>query len=238
MTDVADGSFPICLTDFRGVPIIERIIGHCEPLNPETFIFALRHDDIQRFNLVDVVKLLAPDAHVVSIRGETGGAACTALLACAGIRPDAELLILNITDLIDVSLPDILSDFRKRRLDAGAVAFPSIHPRYSYILLDDQGIALEAAEKRPISNNATAGFYWFRRAADFVDGAKNMIRKSAHVNGSYYVCPVFNELILRRKRIGVFRIASSQYHPFKISRHLRDYESSLEQERDDGHERA
>ena len=62
------------------------------------------------------------------------------------------------------------------------VTFRSLHPRYSYMLVDDNGLIVEAAEKRPISRHATAGFYWYRRGADFVQSAQDMIRKDAHVD--------------------------------------------------------
>jgi hypothetical protein len=99
----------------------------------------------------------------------------------------------------------------------GVPAFNSIHPRYSYVRLED-GLVVEAAEKTPISRNATAGFYWYARAQDFVDGAKDLIRKDAHVNGAFYVCPVFNELILGQKRVGVRALELAQYHPVKNER--------------------
>lgn len=49
---------------------------------------------------------------------------------------------------------------------------------------------VEAAAQRPISREATAGVYWFRRGGDFLDGAMAMIRKDAAVDGRFYVCPV------------------------------------------------
>jgi hypothetical protein len=52
----------------------------------------------------------------------------------------------------------------------------------------------------------------------FVDGAKDLIRKDAHVNGAFYVCPVFNELILGQKRVGVRALELAQYHPVKNER--------------------
>ena len=51
------------------------------------------------------------------------------------------------------------------------------------------------AEKKPISDNATVGIYYWRRGKDFVKYAKQMIKKNIRTNNEFYICPVYNELI-------------------------------------------
>ena len=46
-----------------------------------------------------------------------------------------------------------------------------------------------------ISDQATVGIYYFRHGSDFVRFAKQMIAKDIRVNGEFYVCPVFNQLV-------------------------------------------
>jgi len=122
--------------------------------------------------------------------------------------------------LIDVDYRAVLADFRERHLDAGTITFSSIHPRYSYVRLSAEELVVEAAEKRPISGHATAGFYWFARGNDFVRAAEEMIYKDASVNGAFYICPVLNELVLEQARIGVYPIQADQYHPLKTARQI------------------
>ncbi|MNJ51750.1 hypothetical protein D3C77_470640 [compost metagenome] len=90
--------------------------------------------------------------------------------------------------------------------------------------LDSTGHVTEAAEKNPISNNATGGVYWFTNGALFVQCAMSMIRKDARVNDKFYICPVFNEIILKGLKVGVFSINSDQYTPLKNERQLEAYE--------------
>jgi hypothetical protein len=47
-----------------------------------------------------------------------------------------------------------------------------------------------------------------------------MIRKDASVNGSFYICPVLNELVLEQARIGIAPIDASQYRPLKTARQI------------------
>jgi NDP-sugar pyrophosphorylase family protein len=226
--DTNDDKYPLCLTEFDGVPLLERIINACRVLNPKKMVFAMRKDEVQRFHLDNVVNLLSPGAATVKVDGDTPGAACTALLAVAHIDSDKELLVLNANELVDIDLGALLADFRSRELDAGTVTFPSIHPRYSYVRLDANGLVAEASEKRPISNHATAGVYWYARGRDFVAAVKDMIRKEAHVDGMYYICPAFNELVLKQARIGAAPIEARKYHPLKSARQMARFESAHE----------
>lgn len=227
--DTGDGQYPLCLTELDGTPLIERIVTLCQQLPVTRMIFALRKEDVNRYHLDNVVDLLYPGAITLKVQGNTPGAACTALLATGHIRGEEELLIISANELIDADFAEIVAGFRSRQLDVGTVTFPSMHPRYSYVRVDDQGLVVEATEKNPISRHATAGFYWFAKGNDFIDGAKNMIRKDAQVNGIFYICPAFNELVLAQKRIGIHAIEAKKYHPFKTERQLHKYEVSFEQ---------
>ncbi len=227
--DTHDGSYPLCLAELDGTPMIERIIAACHALPGARVIVALRDEDTRLYHLDHVVRLIDPDAVIVRVREATGGAACTALLAAPHVDGDDELVILNGNELIEVPFAPVIDDFRGRGLDAGVITFPSIHPRYSYVRLDDRERVIEAAEKRPISRMATAGFYWFARGADFVTAAKDMIRKNAAVNGLFYICPALNQLVLRQRAIGVHPIEARLYHPFKTERQLLQYAAAGEE---------
>lgn len=214
---------PIWLAERQGELLIERLALACAPL-ANAMIFAARRSDIARFHLDSVAALAAAGAIVVPVEGPTQGAACTALLCLDRIEPESELLILNGNEFIDADYAATVTDFRKRNLDAGLIVFPSLHPRYSYVRLDNDGLVEEAAEKHPISRHAIAGFFWFRRGADFVEGATAMIKKDAHHNGLFYVSLVLNELVLRQRRVGVMVIAADRYRPLKSRSQVTAYQ--------------
>jgi dTDP-glucose pyrophosphorylase len=88
--------------------------------------------------------------------------------------------------------------------DAGIVTFESIHQKWSYAKIDEKGFVTEVAEKIPISNIATCGFYWWKRGSDYVKYADQMIKSNIRVNNEFYVCPVFNEAIKDSKKIKIF----------------------------------
>lgn len=223
-----DSGYPFYLTEFEGVPLLERLVQQCGSLPHAHFFFAINEKEIKRWRLDNVVAQLTPFGHLIRVKENTAGAACTALLAIEYIESDEELLILNANDTIQANFNEILHDFRQRKLDAGTVVFHSIHPRYSYVALDKNDKVVEAAEKNPISQHATAGFYWFARGKEFVKSALQMIAKEGHVDENYYICPVMNEMILTQAHIGVYRIDNQYYHPLKTVRQLQHFESRLE----------
>jgi dTDP-glucose pyrophosphorylase len=216
------------LTEIRGRPMIEHVWNRLVPLNADKVVFVIRKDDALKSHLDEVLRLLVNDCLVIYADGVTAGAACTALLAIEAINNEQELIITNGDQIITSDLVSIVDNFRQRKLDAGTIVFDSIHPRWSFVRIGDDGFVTEAAEKRPISRNATAGFYYFRLGKDFVNAARSMIRKDAHVNGAFYVCPVFNELILHGKQISTCSIRREEYISLATPQNVQDYEEQLE----------
>ena len=62
----------------------------------------------------------------------------------------------------------------------------------------------DVAEKNPISNIATVGFYYWKHGSDFVKYSEQMINSNKRVNNEFYVCPVFNEAISDGKKIKIY----------------------------------
>ncbi len=224
-----EAGYPRCksLIEINGKAIIQHIYENLLSLKPEQFIFVIRKEDHAQHHLSDVLGLLAPGCRVIVAEGNTAGAACTALLAVEAIGADEELVIANADQIIRADLFAIIQGFRQRGLDGGTIAFDSIHPRWSYVRVNEAGLVTEAAEKRPISRHATAGFYYFRKGGDFATAAMGMIRKAAHVNNVYYVCPTFNEMILRQAKIGVHEIRPEQYFSLATPQDVQRYEERL-----------
>ena len=213
-------SYPLCLAEFDSVPLIQLVAMAVRRLDPRRVIVLFRNTDIKKYHLDSILRLVVPNATILGAEGPTQGAACSALLATRHIDNDDELLVLAGNELLSVDFVPIIDDFRRRDLDGGVVVFESVHPRYSFVKVDADGLVIEASEKNPISNNATAGFYWFQCGSVFVREAMNLIRKDANVNGSFYICPTYNELILKGLSVGVFKVDAKDYHPLKDERQI------------------
>ena len=90
--------------------------------------------------------------------------------------------------------------------DGGIVTFKATHPKWSFAEIDSLGRVTRVAEKDPISDNATVGFYYWKKGSDFVKYARQMIEANFRTNGEFYVCPVFNLAIRDGKKIKAYHI--------------------------------
>ena len=226
---VKDGKeYPKLLTEIDGKTMIEIVLEGLELLNTpgNNIIFMIRKHDNDRYYLGDIMKLIVPKSHIVTIEGETAGAALTSLIAIEYLDEEESLVLVNGDQLLDYDENDLVEFFIKNNADAGVLVFNSFHPRWSYVRTDNDGLVTEAAEKRPISNQATAGFYYYKKTSEYIKCAKRMILKGGDVNGLYYICPVFNEMILEHKNILTYPIDSKKYHSFMSPEKVKEFEKT------------
>jgi CTP:molybdopterin cytidylyltransferase MocA len=226
---VAGHDYPKNLVEIDGEPLVQRVVDNLRPLIEQASraVFLVREEEDRRYHTGDVIRLLAPEAEVIGVPSLKTGAACTALHAIGHVDRDEAVLVANGDQVIEADLAEILAEFDRANLDGGVITFDAVHPRWSYVRVGEDGLVREAAEKRPISRLATAGAYWFRTGGDFLDGAMSMIRKDASVDGAFYVCPVYNELILRGRRIGTHHIDREAYFSLASLHGVDAYEQHL-----------
>ena len=180
-----------------------------EALNVEAqYTYVVQKEHYEKYNLQYLLNLLTPNCNIVQVDGITEGAACTTLLAKEFINTDDPLIMTNSDQLILWDSNETLYAFNNDNVDGGIVTFPATHPKWSFAKLGDDGYVCEVAEKKPISNHATAGIYYWKHGSDYVKYAEQMIAKDIRVNNEFYVCPVYNEAIedgkkIRIKEIGV-----------------------------------
>ncbi|NGM50243.1 NTP transferase domain-containing protein [Caulobacter sp. 602-2] len=225
--DPANFHFPKPLVEVAGRPMIERVVENLRGLSPDArFVFVLRAEDCRAFNL-DQVALLATDgnADIVILDRPTDGAACSALMAVDYID-EGPLVIANGDQILDFDLRGAVRTFEARGDDAGVLTFDSVHPRWSYVRTEGSRV-IEAAEKRPISRNAVAGFYYFRDGGDFVRYAMRSIEAGRSVNGAFYVAPTLNEAILDGAQVGAITMEDDRYVSFYSPQRIEHYEARM-----------
>jgi dTDP-glucose pyrophosphorylase len=205
--------YPNFLLEIQNKPLIQRIIESLNGLASK-IIFIIRKEDNEKFYIGDIIHQLEPKGCVITVDGMTKGAVCTALFAIDQINNDDELLVINGDQLIKADLHDAIDVFHEKKADAGIIVFKSIHPRWSYVLQDSMGDVVQTSEKRPISNLATAGCYWYKRGKEFIASCFSVIEKDVQVQGNFYISSTFNELILKQKKICCYEIPRKDYVSF------------------------
>ncbi len=194
-------TFPKPLIDVKGKPMIQVVT---ENLNIKAnYIFIVQKEHYEKYNLQYLLNIISPNCNIVQVEGITEGAACTTLLAKKFIDNDEPLLMANSDQFIEWDSNETLYAFSNGNYDGGIITFPATHPKWSYAKINKDEYVTQVAEKKPISNHATVGIYWWSKGSDYVKYAEQMIEKNIRVNNEFYVCPVFNEAINDGKKIRI-----------------------------------
>lgn len=197
-------TFPKPLIDVNGKPMIQVVV---ENLNIDAhYIFIVQKTHYEKYNLKHMLNLIAPACDIVLVDGVTEGAACTTLLARKYIDNDKPLIIANSDQYVEWNSNEVIYAWSADEIDGGILTFESTHPKWSFAKIDDYGFVSEVAEKKPISNNATVGVYYWQKGSEYVKYADQMIDKNVRTNNEFYVCPVFNEAIQDGKKIKIKEI--------------------------------
>jgi HAD superfamily hydrolase (TIGR01509 family) len=203
--EAAGFTFPKPLIEVRGKPMIQVVV---ENLNIQAnYIFIVQKQHFEKYNLGYLLNLIAPNCKIVQTEGVTEGAACTTLLAKELIDQDTPLIIANSDQFIVWNSSETIYSFETSNIDGGLVTFESTHPKWSFVKLSDTGYVSEVAEKKPISNIATVGIYYWKKGSDYVKYAEQMVSNDLRINGEFYVCPVFNEAIKDGKKFRIKNIS-------------------------------
>ena len=175
------------LIDVGGVPMFvhaERCIG----IDFEERIFITRAEH----NLTQVIHSYYPDAHVIEIDYTTEGTACTLLLAKLHWKDGDSIFVSNCDQHVDWNYN---TDWASH---TGAIAVfdcPDRNPKWSYAQTDEYNHVTRVAEKDPISDLATVGWYYWRDGRDLEASIHNMMLANDRVNNEFYTCPTYNHLI-------------------------------------------
>lgn len=192
-------AFPKPLIEVNGKPMIQAVVDNLAIDAKYTYI--VQKDHFEKYNLDYLLNAITPNCNIVQVEGITEGAAVTALMAKEFINNDSPLIIANSDQIVDWSSREFIYELHSKNADGGIAIFKATHPKWSYVKKDNFNIISEVAEKKPISDDATVGIYYWKHGSDFVKYAEQMIKKDIRTNNEFYVCPTYNEAILDNKAI-------------------------------------
>ena len=220
-------TFPKPLIEVNGKPMIQVVV---ENLNIDAkHIFIVQKSHYEKYNLKYLLNLITNNnCEIVQVDGITEGAACTTLLAKELIDNDEPLVMANSDQFLEWDSNEFMYSMVADDVDGGIVSFEATHPKWSFAKLGEDGFVTEVAEKKPISNIATVGVYYWRKGSDYVKYAEQMIEKDIRTNNEFYVCPVYNESIEDEKKIKIFPIEKmwGLGTPEDLERYINDFNST------------
>lgn len=222
-------AYPKPMIEIAGRPMIDWAIQNLDTFSTNaTFVFVALAAEATRYSYEGLFALATGGrSKLVTLARPTAGMLCSCLMAIDQIDLDEPLLIANADQILRLDLSRLRRRFEERGADAAVVTFDSIHPRWSYVEVDDHGNALQFAEKQVISRDAIAGLYWFARGRDFVEAAKWSIRQGQTVEGRYYVAPALNRFVLDGRKVVAVKVDAALYHSFYTPQTIPTFEREL-----------
>lgn len=138
---------------------------------------------------------------VCLVNYKTEGAAISVLAACGNISHQDEVVIINSDQFFEgvaseFGLSSWFNSINYDRPDGSLLTF-KVGPndtRWSYVRLDEENRVIEVAEKKPISDIATCGVYYFASWGICMDAICRMVAKNDRFNQEFYLAPAYNHL--------------------------------------------
>ncbi len=195
---------PKPLIPVLGKPMIQwamKSFNFLNKLKNYQLIFIILKEHDKKYGLAkELRKLFGKKIRVMIIDKLTRGQAETCLMTKGFIDNQNKLFIYNCDTYATSKIWEMIE---KDNPDGILQCFKATNPRYSFAKLDKFGYVCETAEKKPISNLASTGMYYFKRGSDFVSAAETMIKNGEKHNNEFYIAPCYNELLKSGKKIKV-----------------------------------
>ncbi len=193
--------------DVFGKPMISQVINNLS-LNDESKLIFIQRSDFAQTNKQRFHQQVKCFNHqIIYVDRITEGAACSVLLAKQFINNKNQLIVANCDQIIldNNYMQKSIQHYRNTKSDGGILCFKAQQTKWSYARVE-QNYVVQVAQKKVISNLATVGIYYFKEGQQFVKSSLSMIQKDIRVNGQFYVCPVYNQMISNKKNISIYQI--------------------------------
>lgn len=190
------------LVDVNGIPMFVHS-ARCAQYEFSDYIFIVR----QEHNLEPTIKQYYPDAHVIEIDYTTQGTACTLMLAKQHWQDGSSIFVSNCDQHVEYT-----GDWSWTKWDGAIACFdcPERDPKWSYAQTNSAGFVTRVAEKDPISELATVGWYYWRDGRQFEQSVVDMMAANDRVNNEFYTCPTYNYLLKQGCAVSTFTVDSMQ----------------------------
>lgn len=200
---------PKPLISWDGKNMIQHVVSNFEDDNLKITLIKREHHDVSFDNV-----------EIINIDYTTDGPASTAALAKKYLDLEGELIITNCDQIIkDWDLNRFLS--YSRNYDGVFGCFISTKPHNSYVQLDYNNLVVNVREKEVISNLATNGLHYWKKAKYFFEAYEKMKSNNDTTNGEYFIAPSYNYLIKEGYKIGIFMF--NEHFPIGTPDDLKNY---------------
>lgn len=178
----------------NGKPLIQWALESLADFTQHEFIFIAREETWDQRFISNICKRLNIDNfRLIKTANKTAGQASTVMLLQNSIPDNEAICIYNIDTHVS---PYLINKQAIGTNDSGHIPlFKAEGDHWSFAKLNTDGEVVEVAEKRPISNNATIGFYYFSEWSIFCDTYRSYRENIIREYKETYIAPMYQYLI-------------------------------------------
>jgi NDP-sugar pyrophosphorylase family protein len=200
---------PKPLIQWHGKNMIHHVFDNFESANANIYLLCREEHNIK-----------LDKCFIKNLDYYTEGPAISASLFENNLDLEEELIITNCDQIIKDWNQESFLSF-SRNFDGVLGCFISNKEHNSYVKLGDNNLVVDVKEKEVISNLATNGLHYWKKAKYFFESLKEMVKNDDRKNGEFYIAPSYNYLIKNKHRIGIFMF--NQHYPIGTPEQLSIY---------------
>ena len=190
------------------------------PKPPPPIFVVRKEDSAESFIREHMRAFNMNDIEIVEIDYLTDGQATTAMLALPFCSEDKSIMIYNIDTYIEAG------ELQYKDIN-GEGYIPCFHAdgdHWSFVRLNQDGMAVEVKEKERISDNCTIGAYYFASASlykdiygEYYSDDNNLTRKEK------YIAPMYDYMISKGMDVRISIVDSSKVHVLGTPEELKEF---------------
>lgn len=188
------------------ITLLEISLFSCAPIPGDNIIIIVQKNDFIRKTLETILFKKYPNVAItwLEITHYTNGQLETAFLAKEFINPILPVVIFNSDTYFEASdLNNKINDPSNWGIIPCAILKDPKKVQYSFVKLNQDGIATAVEEKKKISDYASAGYYYFKEPKTLFDYIEIYLKKNVN---EYYVAPIYNDFIKKNYKIVISKI--------------------------------
>lgn len=160
----------------------------------EEFIFVVKSDIYDKEFIFNICrKLRIHKYHIKVLDEKTNGQGTTAYLADEFVGENESCIVYNIDTSVRPNA--ITKEDIKDNYDGFIPVIKAEGDRWSFVKLDECGNVVDVAEKIPISNLATIGFYYFKQWKMYKKFYMQCREEILKTNKEVYIAPMYKRMI-------------------------------------------
>lgn len=192
---------PKPLIEVAGQPMVIRALRSLEGMQVSRYVFVLLREHEEQYGVKKLIARVIPaNAEFVMLDDVTEGQLCTVLAAREFLKQEEDVLIAASDTFVENKLGETIKASKHDGIISVA-NLPGAH--WSFAKTNGKDEVIEVAEKKRISDHASTGLYYFRKAKDLIHFGDGMIAQAEKTRGEYYVIPVYQKMIEAGRSIGI-----------------------------------